>query len=130
MARVIIPGNPDEFIKLMDDIITQEEKLAPDGIFTATELTEFKGYRSTANAANEDQKKLYREAEEKTRERDNALGTAPGLRVDIPGSGMYLTTYLRDILLAKNKTNPKALGQWGFTVDDSTAPKPPAPPAV
>jgi len=38
---------------------------------------------------------------------------------------MYLITYVRDIQLAKNKSNPKALGAWGFDVDDS----PQAPPA-
>jgi hypothetical protein len=46
-----------------------------------------------------------------------------GLKVDQPGNAKYIITALRDILLAKNKTNPKVLGEWGFDVVDEAAPK-------
>lgn len=72
---------------------------------------------------------MERKAEEKTRERDNAFGRAEGQGVDTPNTCEFFVTQVRDLVLAKNKTNPKVLGEWGFEVNDSggDTPTPPTP---
>lgn len=126
MARVIIPDNADELIGLIELIIAKETAVAPNGVLTPAELTELQDYRQKGADANAAQKQFYKDAEEKTKMRDLALGTHKGATVNQPGSAMYLVTYLRDALLAKNKTNPNVLGEWGFVVD--TSPKKKAEP--
>lgn len=121
--RVVLPRNADAFIGLIDLIVEKEEALAPNGKMSAAELTELKGYRAIALAAAKESDSLKRKSEEKTAERDRALGRAADQGVDTPGTCAFLVTMLRDRLLADNKTNPKVLGEWGFTVNDSPAPK-------
>ena len=131
MARVIIPENIDEFLNLLNLIIAKEESLAPNGNLTPAELTELTALRDDGKKASDSQREAYRMAEEFTITRDNLLGTGKKISVNQPGTAMYSITALRDILLAKNKTNPKVLGEWGFEVDDSPKkkdePKPPVP---
>ncbi len=129
MARVIIPENPDQLIKLMQDAVSREQTLAPNGTLSPQELTDFANLLITADTANEKQKEHYKKAEELTVTRNNALGTTDGMSVDQPGTGMFLLTTLRDLLLARNKTNPKVLGEWGFEVDDTPQKKADTPPA-
>ena len=117
--RVTIPENSDKLITLIDLIIEKELALGPDAILSATEFTELKALRKTAFDANKSKNDLEKKAEEETKKRDLALGTAKGQTVNTPNTAKFLVTYLRDTLLAKNKTNPKALGAWGFVVDNS-----------
>lgn len=119
MARVIIPENVDEFITLASDIITKEQSLAPNGNLSPAELSDLIKLRDDGKKASDEQKAAYKKAEELTITRDNALGTGKKSKVNQPGTALFWVTSLRDILLAKNKTNPKVLGEWGFEVDDS-----------
>lgn len=119
-VRVVIPNNADEYLILIDDIITHEQALAPNGMLTAAELQQLQDLRETAFKANKEKKDLEKRAEQKTRERDLAFGRAKGQGVDTPGTCEFLVTKLRDKALAENKTNPKALGAWGFVVDESS----------
>lgn len=119
MTRVKIPKKPDEMLTLVGDIIIRENANPAESNLSPAEIVELTGYRDAGRTANNLQKELSRQAEEQTGIRNNALGLGDGQKVDVPGSAMYLITKLRDILLAKNKTNPKALGNWGFEVDDS-----------
>lgn len=129
MARVIIPENPDLLIHLLDSAIAKEQSLAPNGTLTPQELADLIALRDVAAKANTDQQEYYRKAEELTVTRNNALGITAGMSVDQPGSALFLLTSLRDLLLARNKTNPKVLGEWGFDVDDSPQKKADVPPA-
>lgn len=117
--RVVIPDNADEFLILIDAIIEKEEAIAPNGVLTPAELAALKQKRETAFKANKEKKEFEKRAEERTRDRDNALGRAKGQGVDTPDTCEFYVTQLRDLVLARNKTNPKVLGEWGFDVDDS-----------
>lgn len=129
--RVVIPTNADEFLILINDIIEKEDTLAPNGTLTAAELLKLKDLYTIAQKANSEKKELERKAEEKTRERDNAFGRAKGQGVDTPDTCEFFVTQLRDLVLARNKTNPKVLGEWGFDVDDSPkAGDEPTPPSA
>ncbi len=129
--RVVIPTNADEFLILINSVIAKEESLAPNGTLSAAELQRLKDLYTVANKANAEKKELERKAEERTRDRDNAFGRAKGQGVDTPDTCEFFVTQLRDLVLARNKTNPKVLGEWGFDVDDSPRagdePTPPAP---
>ena len=118
-VRVVIPSNADEYLILLKDIINREDNLAPNGMLSAAELQVLKDKRDEANKANDEKKALEKLAEEKTRERDNAFGRAKGQNVDTPDTCVYFVTKVRDKALSENKTNPKAIGAWGFVVDDS-----------
>jgi hypothetical protein len=118
-VRVVIPDNADEFIILIDDIIEKEESLAPDGTLSSVELNVLKAQRETAHKANKEKKRLEKLSEEETQKRDLAFGRAEGQGVDTPDTCEYFVTMLRDLLLAKNKQNPKVLGEWGFEVNDA-----------
>ena len=119
MSRVKIPKNPDLLLTLIGTITTKETALGPNSNLSAAELTELQGYKTSATADNIAQKDLARQAEEKTVSRNTALGIKKGQKVTQPGNASYLVAKLRDLLLAKNKTNANVLGQWGFTVDNS-----------
>ncbi len=128
-VRVVIPQNADEYLILIDRIIAQEDKLPPNGMLNATELQQLKDLREEAFKANKEKGDYERLAEEKTRTRDLAFGRAKGQGVNTPNTCEYLVTKVRDKALADNKTNPKALGAWGFEVDDSprSGDEPPTP---
>lgn len=118
-VRVVIPENVTEYLLLVKNITDKEDALAPNGTLSPAELQTLKDLASTAFKANEEKKAAEKLAEERTRDRDNALGRAEGQGVDTPNTCDFLVTQLRDLLLAKNKTNPKVLGEWGFEVDDA-----------
>ncbi|MCX6199823.1 MAG: hypothetical protein NTY88_11480 [Bacteroidetes bacterium] len=117
--RVVIPPNADGFLILIGDIIKQEDSLAPNGMLTPAELQKLKDLRTDAGKANEEQKKLAKQAEDKTKVRDLAFGRTKGQNVSTPDTCEYFVTKVRDKALSDNKTNPKAIGAWGFVVDDS-----------
>lgn len=122
-VRVVIPRNADEFLILINDIIAKETALAPNGTLSPADLAKLTTLKTAASSANDAMKAAKKLAEEKTAERDLAFGRAKGQGVDTPDTCDFLVTQLRDMLLAANKTNPKKLGEWGFVVNDSPAPK-------
>ena len=118
-VRVVIPENVKEYLLLIKNIADKEDALAPNGNLSAADLQTLKDLGLAAYKADAEKSAAEKLAEEKTRERDNALGRAEGQGVDTPNTCDFLVTQLRDLLLAKNKTNPKVLGEWGFEVDDA-----------
>jgi hypothetical protein len=118
--KVIIPTNVEEFITLGNNIVKKELALGTKSNLTPAELTELQQKLADATDANNKQKELTKEAKELTLTRDIALGTTKKSRVNEPGNAKFLITGLRDVLLGKNKVNPKVLGEWGFdVVEDS-----------
>ena len=118
--KVIIPTNVEEFITLGNNIVKKELALGTKSNFTTAELSELQQKLTDATDANNKQKELTKEAKELTLTRDIALGTTKKSRVNEPGNVKFLITGLRDVLLGKNKVNPKVLGEWGFdVVEDS-----------
>jgi len=111
-VRVVIPGNADDFILLINEIITKETALAPNGTLSPAELAKLTSLKTAASNANDAMKSAKKLAEEKTAERDLAFGRTKGQGVDTPDTCEFLVTQLRDMLLASNKTNPKKLGEW------------------
>lgn len=118
--KVFIPSNVDDLIALSNTILRKEQSLKDKSNFSAEELAQLQRQITIATDANTRQKELTKLAKELTLTRDNALGTAKKASVNQQGSARFFITGLRDILLGKNKTNPKALGDWGFDVIEET----------
>ena len=129
-VRVVIPENVTDYLLLIKNIADKEDALAPNGTLSPAELQALKDLGIAAFKADEAKKAAEKLAEEKTRERDNALGRAEGQGVDTPNTCDFFVTQLRDLLLAKNKTNPKVLGEWGFEVDEAVSGKDDTPPTT
>lgn len=123
--RIVIPSNVDDLINLANNIVKKEEALKEKSNLSVDELADLRKQITAATDANTRQKELTKQAKELTLTRDNALGTAKKTSVNQPGTVKFFITGLRDVLLGKNKTNPKALGDWGFNVieDSVTTPK-------
>lgn len=123
--RIVIPSNVDDLINLANNIVKKEDALKEKSNLSVDELADLRKQITAAMDANTRQKELTKQAKELTLTRDNALGTAKKASVNRPGTVKFFITGLRDVLLGKNKTNPKALGDWGFNVieDSVTTPK-------
>ena len=116
--RVIIPKNPDDLIKLSKSIGTKNTADGAGSPLASLNMADFTAKTATADTQNQASAKLYRDAEQATQNRDLALGAG---RIT-PGTVNYYVTAVRDILLGIYKGNEQKLGDWGFTVDQSSAP--------
>ncbi len=118
-ARVVIPRNPDEFLTLAKLVFA---KHTADG--ATSKLNGLSDYNWTDNGAKIDEaitlqaraKQMEKDLEELYRLRD--IQIAP---VD------KTVKASRDLLLGAFASNPKKLGEWGFTVNDTAKAKPKNP---
>ena len=127
MARINIPKNPGDKIKLAKAIKTKHTAAGAASPLNGLDMADFGNKTDTADTENQNADKFYKAAEKATQDRDLALGG------DNPPKGTvdwYLRA-ARDVLGGLNKGNEKKLGDWGFEVDDSptggnkpAAPKP------
>jgi len=127
MARVNIPKNPDELIKLAQSINTKHTSDGADSPLSGLNMTEFNTKTGNADLSNKTAAQLHRQAEQATENRDIALGAdaAPA------GSVMQYVRSVRDVLLGIYKGNERKLGDWGFQVDSSAqSSSKPTPPSA
>jgi len=127
MARVNVPTNPDDLIALAQAIVTKHKADGAGSPLAALNMTEMDTKTIAADTQNKSAAQLYRDAEKATQDRDLALGSGNPVK----GSVLNYVRSVRDILSGINKGNEQALGDWGFEVDQSTAPasKKTTPPA-
>ena len=114
MARVNVPTNPDDLIALAQAIVKKHKADGAGSPLAALNMTEM----DTKTIAAESAAQLYRDAEKATQERDLALGSGNPVK----GTVLNYVRSVRDVLSGINKGNEQALGDWGFEVDQSTAP--------
>jgi hypothetical protein len=118
MARINIPSNPDDLIKLAQAIGKKHTTDGATSPLTALNMADMNTKTTTADTQNQSSAKLYRDAETATQNRDNALGDK-----STQGTVNCYVASVRDVLLGLYKGNEQKLGDWGFTVDQSAAPK-------
>ena len=116
--RVIIPKNHDDLIGLAKSIGAKHTTDGAGSPLTSLNMAEFSAKTITADTQNQTSDKMYRDAETATQNCDLALGAG---RIT-PGTVNYYVTAARDILLGIYKGNEQKLGDWGFTVDQSSTP--------
>ena len=116
MARVVIPKNPDELIALAKSIGAKHTADATGSPLSSLNMADFTAKTTTADTQNQVSAKLYRDAGTATQNRDNALGADRSTQ----GTVNYYVAAVRDILSGIYKGNEQKLGDWGFTVEQSS----------
>lgn len=114
-VRVIIPKNPGLFLTLASDVYT---KHTDDG--ASSPLAGLEDNNWTDNGPKIAQAKGL---QTQIGTLEKALENLYGQRDLLIAPVLATVKSSRDLLLSKFSKNPKKLGDWGFTVDDS--PKPP-----
>lgn len=117
--RVKIPESPDPLLELAKKIGDKHAADGDDSPLKGLDMTAFSAKAKKADENNELFKKLSREAEKASQDRDIALGKS---RND-PGTLMAYVCAVRDTLLGKFRGSEKTLGEWGFIVDDTARAK-------
>ena len=110
-TRVDIPGNPDELLKLLGQVLKKHEADGANSPLKSLDMTLFASLLATASAANDASADLYRQAKIQTDIRDAAFGT-----IQTSGSELFVLSQIRNLLLAIYQENPRMLGDWGFDV--------------
>ncbi len=105
MARIEIPGNFDELLKLFDLIYKKHKADGADSPLGSFDLEARKKSSSAAQAHDQNAKDLAKKAEDATQDRNNEFQPVED---DIRAIAQLLKQIHRD--------NPKELGNWGFDV--------------
>jgi len=117
MARINVPKNPGEVIKLAKAIKTKHTADGAASPLAGFDMADFGTKTTTADTENQKSEQSYRDAEKATQDRDLALGGDSPVK----GTVNWYVRAARDVLAGLNKGNEKKLGDWGFEVDDSPA---------
>ena len=117
MARINIPKNPGEKIKLAKAIKAKHTADGTTSPLAGLDMVDFGAKTTTADTENGNAERLYRDAEKATQNRDVALGGDNAAK----GTVEFYLRSSRDVLAGLNKGSEQKLGDWGFTVDDSPA---------
>jgi hypothetical protein len=107
-ARVNIPSNPSEQIVLLGKVSAKHTALGASSPLGNLKWTEIGPALAAAKTHDDAAGDLSKQAEKEYRDRD----------VTMPKVTQALRD-ARDVLLVANRENPKALGDFGYVVDDS-----------
>lgn len=107
-VRVNIPSNPSEAIRLLAQVRDKHTALGASSPLAGLKWTEWGPAADRAAEHDAEAKKLERELQRRYGERDK----------DMPAVVQALRSG-RDVLLGINSDNPRALGDFGYEVDDS-----------
>jgi hypothetical protein len=120
-VRVKIPRKADDLITLGEDIITQHVALGPESPLNGLDMPAFADRVAAAKAKNVEQKKLRKDAETATEDRDDLLGKKKDQSSTTEGTVLNFVTRSRDMLLGKYKGKEQHLGDFGFEVNQSSS---------
>jgi hypothetical protein len=109
-VRVEIPTNPSELLKLAESIKARHDDLAAASPLKGLDWAQVAPKIAQASQLDDQSSTLHRDAEKAREARD----------VLIPSVTEFVRSS-RDVLLGLNRSNPRALGDFGFGVNDSTA---------
>ena len=135
MAKVTIPTNTDDLLNLIKEIIDKHNADGAASLLPKDDADKLSDIYKVQAPKRADWHKVNKSQEDSTEKTKLALGIAKGQTVDTPGTAKFYVTKFRDLLSTLNKGNPKALGNWGFVVNENgsnggkgkTPPTPPTP---
>ncbi len=110
-SRVPIPSKPKELLSLSERIFAKHSELgeaSPLNVLTTHKWENNGGKITLAKTKHEDAEEYNRRSEQAYRERDLLLSD---IKESVKAS--------RDVLMGVYRENPKMMGEFGFTVDDS-----------
>ena len=106
--RVKIPTNPTDQIKLLGAVQAKHGAAGAGSPLSSLKWKEIDAALADADTHDKQASQFQKDMEREYRDRD----------VSMPAVTQALRD-ARDLLLVANRTNPKALGDFGFIVDDS-----------
>jgi hypothetical protein len=116
-ARVNIPTNPTEQITLLGKVSAKHAALGAGSPLGSLKWSAIDAALADAKTHDDAADDLAKQAEREYRDRDVAMPKVTQSLRDV-----------RDLLLVANRDNPKALGDFGYAVDDSPQAKAKAKP--
>ncbi|MBP9151344.1 MAG: hypothetical protein KBF73_03595 [Flavobacteriales bacterium] len=118
-VRVTIPRNADELIELGESIVAKHNEAVATSPLNGLDMAAFAAKVAAAKAKNVEQKKLRKDAETATEDRDGLLGKKKDQNSTTEGTVLNFVSSVRDILLGHNKGKEQHLGDFGFEVSQS-----------
>lgn len=119
-VRAPIPTNIDKLAELAADILKKhalDDPNSPLGI--VLDMADFIAKFAIAENLVNQAKKLRRDSEAATQNRNLSLGLSRNQKSKSFGTVLFFVSSARDILKGKYRANQQMLGNWGFTVDSS-----------
>jgi hypothetical protein len=126
-ARVVIPRNPDELIDLGEGIIEKHNEDPATSPIAGLDMAEFEQLVLDAKKKNAEAKKLRKDAETATEDRDSLLGHRKDQNSNTLGTVLNYVSRSRDILLGNFRGTEQHLGDYGFVVNKSSGTTPSEP---
>jgi hypothetical protein len=117
---VDVPANPDDLTALIGNIIAQDAALntATPGSspINPKDIAALKAIQASAQPDRTLIKNLQPQIDAAVQRSETALGLANGQGVRTEGTGLFLVTKVRDVLLAQYKGQEKQMEGFGYTV--------------
>jgi hypothetical protein len=126
-ARVVIPRNPEELIDLGEGIIEKHNEDPTTSPIAGLDMAEFEQLVTDAKKKNAEAKKLRKDSETATEDRDSLLGHRKDQNSNTLGTVLNFVSRSRDILLGNFRGNEQHLGDYGFVVNKSSGGSPSEP---
>lgn len=124
-VKIEIPeSKPDDFITLLERIIEKHEDDVSKSPLDDAEVKQLKDIVTAAKKTRLKSQKLKEESEAEMEKAKMQLGIGKGQTSQTPGTGYFLVTKFRDVLLPKFKGTEEELSNWGFKVVIGTAKSP------
>lgn len=115
--RVVVPTNVEKLLLLGERILLkhyQDGSASPIPVHLIDQLQQLV---AIARLEHDRQNDFTRQKEKRNEERNTILGILRPQNAHTPGTVRYYLTATRDILLGHFRSNERALGDWGFTVN-------------
>lgn len=135
-VKVVIPSDADGLIELGEALLLKHNEDPATSPLGGLDMAAFATKVTAAKAKSALAKKLRKDSETATEDRNDLLGKKKDQNISTNGTVLNIIARSRDILLGQFKGNEQHLGEWGFDVNQSssgsgtgggTPPKPPVP---
>jgi len=115
--RIKLPRkSPSNLLLLLSDIKKKHDDLGANSPLDATDAAAIDALITSLQPKYTEAKELEAGAQILNEQVRVGLGMYIGQTAQTPGTGMYLTTKLRDLLLSLHKGNEESLSLYGFNV--------------
>jgi hypothetical protein len=120
--RVVIPTNPEDLVKLGENIVAKHNEDPAASPIAGLDMEDFETKVTGADSKQKEAEKLRKDSETATEERDGLLGHRKDQNSNTAGTILNYVSRVRDILLGNFRGEEQKLGDYGFTVNQSSKP--------
>jgi len=127
-VKVDVPTNPDDLTNLIGKIVAQDTAMNTSSPGSSPlnhkDVAALKAIQASAQPDRALIKNLQPQIDAAVQRSETTLGLADGQTVRTEGTGLFLVTKIRDLLLAQYKGQEKQMEGFGFPVAMSSAATP------